>query len=322
MKFPLRKILIWSGSIGFVILLFVGGYLWYLFHSVKVTADRIYEDIPHSDYISVDPSLSRSKDIVKLKSESNSNPDTDKRNPFTVLMLGVDQRKNDHGRSDTIIVLSVNPKHKSILMFNILRDSRTEIVGHGTVDKINHAYAFGNVEMSLHTVEKFLDYPIDYYIKVNMEGFERIINLFGGVEVNNPLSFQYEGVNFEKGHLTLDGTEALLFSRMRYDDPRGDIGRNARQREVLSQVMKKAMKISSITRINTLLNEIGDSVKTNIKYEEMKTFVMDYRADLNNMESIEIKGKGQIINKVWYYIVDDAERGRIHNVLKEHQADQ
>ncbi|MFP3489657.1 LCP family protein, partial [Staphylococcus sp. SIMBA_130] len=90
---------------------------------------------------------------------------------ISILLMGVDERENDQGRSDTMIMITVNPNDNSMMMFNIPRDTRTEIIGRGTVEKMNHAYAYGGVEMAMDTVENFLDVPIDYYFKVNMEAF-------------------------------------------------------------------------------------------------------------------------------------------------------
>ena len=275
----------------------------------RTDAAKMYEDIEPTKpvYVSKDTDV-KAPEPIQMK----------KLDPFTVLVLGVDERKNDRGRSDTMIVLTVNPAKHSILMFNIPRDTRTEIIGHGTVDKINHAYAFGGVEMSIQTVENFVDYPIDYYAKVNMEGFARLIDLIGGVEVDNPFAFDYQGHKFEQGHLSLNGTDALKYSRMRYDDPRGDFGRNTRQRDILQEVMDHAMSISNITHLQSLLGGLGDSVKTNITFDEMKQFVTDYRPQIHKIDTVEVQGKGQIINRIWYYIVEDNERTRIHNMIKEH----
>jgi LCP family protein required for cell wall assembly len=234
-------------------------------------------------------------------------------------MLGVDQRTNDVGRSDTMVVLSVNPAKHSILMFNIPRDTRTEIIGHGTTDKINHAYAFGGVDMSLQTVEHFLDYPLDYYVKVNMESFKRFIDLLGGVEVDNPFPFDYEGHSFPKGYLELNGENALLYSRMRYDDPRGDFGRNTRQRDILQSVLRHSVNIQNITKINSMLGEIGDGVKTNVSFDDMKTFMNKYRSVIDKVDTVEITGTGKTINGIWYYIVNPEEQTRIHDLLKKHQ---
>ncbi|KRE47886.1 LCP family glycopolymer transferase [Paenibacillus sp. Soil522] len=304
----LKLTLIWTGAVVATILLLVGGLVWYVYNSAQQTAAKIYDDLEpvNPAYISKDTDVNKATEPMK-------NLD-----PFTVLVLGVDERKNDRGRSDTMIVLTVNPVKQSILIFNIPRDTRTEIIGHGTIDKINHAYAFGGVEMSIQTVENFLDYPIDYYAKVNMEGFARLIDLIGGVEVDNPFSFDYEGHKFDQGHLSLNGTLALKYSRMRYDDPRGDFGRNTRQRDILQEVMNRAMSFSNVTQLQSILGELKDSVKTNITFDEMKQFVTDYRPQIHKIDMVEVQGKGQIINRIWYYNVENDERTRIHNKIKEH----
>ncbi|WP_336784944.1 LCP family glycopolymer transferase [Paenibacillus sp. MMO-177] len=310
MKRGWRRALIGIGAGLVIITAGTAGYVWHLYGSVKETADKIYEPIQPTVYVSKDPE-------IKVKPKQAAQALIEKRHPFTVVVMGVDERENDKGRSDTLIVLAVNPEKKSILMFNIPRDTRTEIIGHGTTDKINHAYAFGGVTMAKNTVEHFLDYPIDYYIRINMEGFAHLIDILGGVEVNNPFAFYYGEHQFDEGPLKLNGDLALLYSRMRYDDPRGDLGRNARQREIMTEVMKSSLQFSNITQIQKILKELGSSVKTNITFDEMKTFMTDYREDLGNINTVEISGSGSMINKVWYLIVTKEEKERIHELLKK-----
>lgn len=287
------------------------GYGVYLYKSIESTAESIYE--PRNPI----PAITNIDGGQQTDTADISEKIADQE-PFSVLLLGVDERSNDVGRSDTMVVLTVNPAKHSILMFNIPRDTRTEIIGRGTVDKINHAYAFGGVNMSIQTVEHLLGSPIDYYVKANMEGFSSIIDLLGGVSVNNPFEFIYEGKVFEQGNIQLTGEEALLFSRMRYDDPRGDLGRNARQREIIQELMNNALQVSSVAKIQNILGEVGNNVKTDITFDEMKQFIKDYRSDLKNIETIEIQGQGQRINGIYYYIVDEQERERAQNLMKEH----
>lgn len=287
------------------------GYGVYLYKSIESTTKSIYE--PRDPVSAVS--------LINGGQQADSSPMTEKitdHEPFSVLLLGVDERANDVGRSDTIVVLTVNPAKQSILMFNIPRDTLTEIVGKGTEDKINHAYAFGGVNMSIQTAEQLLGSPIDYYVKVNMEGFSYIIDLLGGVDVNNSFEFTYEGKIFEEGNIHLTGEEALSFSRMRYDDPRGDLGRNARQREIIQGLLKNALQVSSVVQIQSILGEVGSNVKTDITFDEMKQLIKDYRSELKNIETIEIAGRGQRINGIYYYIVDEKERERVQNLIKEH----
>lgn len=238
--------------------------------------------------------------------------------PFSVLMLGVDERDGDSGRSDTMIVMTVNPEKKSVKMLSIPRDTRTEIVGHGTTDKINHAYAFGGVAMSMDTVENFLDIPIDYYMQINMEGFKDIVDSVGGVIVNNDLDFTYEGVHFPKGEVTLNGEKALKFSRMRYEDPRGDFGRQLRQRLIIQAVLKEGASLNSLTNFDDIFAALSKNIKTNLTFDEMVNIQKNYKQAAGNIEQFTINGTGQKIDGIWYLLVDDAEKTKIQTALKDH----
>lgn len=242
----------------------------------------------------------------------------EEKDPFSVLMLGVDERSGDRGRSDTMIVLTVNPSLNSIKMLSIPRDTRTEIVGHGTEDKINHAYAFGGVEMAMNTVENFLDIPIDYYIQVNMEGFKDIVDAVGGVEVNNDLDFTYEGVHFPTGNLTLNGEKALKYSRMRYEDPRGDFGRQSRQRQIIQAVINKGASVGSLTKFDDVFEALGNNVRTNLQFSELVDIQKNYRQAANSLEQLTITGSGTKINQIYYLQVSDDEKTRVQTELKNH----
>nr|WP_090726379.1 LCP family protein [Paenibacillus sp. PDC88] len=285
------------------------GFVWYTYDSLKSTANSIYEPREPFNPVSI-ISGGQEEEPKELYAEKIKET-----TPFSVLLLGVDERENDIGRSDTMIVLTVNPKKKTMLMFNIPRDTRTEIVGMESMDKINHAYAFGGVNMSIETVEQFLDTTIDYYVKINMEGFSSLIDILGGIEVDNPFHFEYEGEIFEKGTIKLDGESALKYSRMRFSDPRGDLGRNERQRTILQQVIKNGMQISTVTNLEKILEELQTYVKTDVTFEDMKHFIINYSRNLERLEMVEIKGHGQRINGLYYFIVDENERERITKVI-------
>lgn len=241
-----------------------------------------------------------------------------KQDPFSILLLGVDERTHDKGRSDTMIVITVNPTKQSIKMLSIPRDTRAEIVGHGTTDKINHAYAYGGIPMSIHTVEGFLDIPIDYYVKMNMEGFQDIVDAVGGVTVENDMSLSYKGFNYPKGTLTLNGKEALIYARIRKEDPRGDFGRQMRQRQVIQAIMKKGSSLSSLTNYRSIFEALGKNVETNLTFDEMMSIQQNYKSALNSITQFTLEGNGQTIGGVWYLIVSDKERIKAQNQLKQH----
>lgn len=257
--------------------------------------------------------------IEREKSEKRIEEITlDKREPFSVLMLGVDEREKDHGRSDSMIILTVNPNQNSVKMLSIPRDTRTEIVELGTEDKVNHAYAFGGIEMAMETVEHFLDIPIDYYMKINMEGFKEIVNAVGGVTINNTLDFTYGDVHFPKGKLTLKGEEALFFSQMRYEDPNGDFGRQLRQRQIIQAIIKKGASLSSLTNYKDIFKAIGNNIKTNLTFDEMVDIQKRYRSASKQIDQLSIDGSGKKINNIYYLIVSEEEKQRIQNELRQH----
>ncbi|KAF6584907.1 MULTISPECIES: LCP family glycopolymer transferase [Paenibacillus] len=310
-------------TLGAVALLVVGGatYTVYVYHSFKTAANAMYHprSIVQPGAVSTLATGGAGRSVGTDTGSSTPNPAAISQfKPFTVLVLGVDRRPHDPGRSDTMIVLSVNPANGSMLMFNIPRDTRTELVGRGREDKINHAFAFGGVDMSIRTVEHFLNHPIDYYVQMNMEGFAKMVDLVGGVEVYNPLDFQYEGHHFAQGNLNLNGTEALAYARMRFDDPRGDLGRNARQRELLKQILAQSISKEGLLRVKPILEAAGEQIRTDISFDDMKTFLTRIGPSLEQTDTVEIKGHGSKINGVYYYIVDEQERQRIHGVLEKH----
>src|SRR5699024_10386548 len=132
-----------------------------------------------------------------------------------------------------------------------------------------HSYAFGGVSMAINTVQKFLNIPIDYYVQVDMKGFEDIVGAVDGVDVDNTLDFSYGGFHFPKGNIHLNEKKALAYTRMRKTDPNGDFGRQARQRQVIEAVVEKATSFSTITNYNTILQAIKGNVKTNIQLKDV-----------------------------------------------------
>lgn len=291
----------WLRITGFICLLFmvaIGAYVFSIYRSLTSAVDTMHEPIERG----------RTTKPIEFK----------KAEPFSVLVLGVDEREGDKGRSDTIITLTVNPEKNSIKMLSIPRDTLTEIVGRGTQDKMNHAYAFGGVEMSMDTVENFLDIPIDYYIKVNMEGFKDIVDAVGGIIVTNDFAFSEESFQFKQGTLNLNGEEALAYVRMRKQDPEGDFGRQKRQRQIIQGIINKGVSFSSLTRFDDIFEALGGNVKTNITFDEMIDIQSKYRSAADNIEQMKLEAKGQYINGVSYQVVSTEDREQVQNDLKEH----
>lgn len=284
-----------------LLLISVGSYAYYIFQSAANTVETIHEDIDR------EVSEKRPEQVVFTEKD-----------PISILLMGVDEREGDVGRADTLILMTVNPNTNSTQMVSIPRDTRTEIVGKGTQDKINHAYAYGGTQMAIDTVENFLDVPVDYFVKINMDSFKDTVDAVGGVTVENTLDFSYDGHDFPKGTLTLDGEEALAYTRMRKADPRGDFGRQDRQRQVIEGVMKKGASITSITKFGDMFNVVQHNVKTNLTFDEMWDIQENYKEASGNLTQFQVEGSGDKIDGVYYYIVSEEKRLALSKQLREH----
>lgn len=299
--------------------------MWF---KLKGAADAMYEPLPDRkpSYTTINPLdqtvfLNQTDNGGKEDTDQVSapflHPDLKQKDPFTVLLLGVDERDHDVGRSDSIALAVVNPTTSKVTIVNIPRDTRTNIAGKGTEDKINHAYAFGGAAMSVATVEELFQIPVNYYVKTNMEGFKEMIDAVGGVQVNNPFVFTTDSFTFTAGEQLLNGNEALAFVRMRKQDPNGDFGRMDRQRLVLTSLLKQAASVKGVPHWNELLNHMSQYIKTNITFEDWQRLMLSYAPALSEVVQVPVSGKSAMIDHIYYWQVDEAERLRIHNQLIE-----
>lgn len=297
-----RKWPYWVGGILLAIILIVGGLIFYIYNQVGSAVETMHSPLSRDE----DPE--RQKEIKERFDSADS---------LNVLLLGVDERPGDRGRSDTMIVMSLNPNTNSMKMLSIPRDTYVNIPGYG-MDKINHAYAFGGVDLSVETVESNFDIPIHIYARVNMEGFKQGIDAIGGVTVNNTQSFSQGGSTFAEGPIHLNGEQALDYIRMRKQDPRGDMGRNERQRAVITAAIDRAASFSSITKFGEIMDILGGNVQTNLDMDKIQTLFTGYLGTRHNIDTLEIQGSGSTIDGIWYYMVSDSEINRISSEIRDH----
>jgi LCP family protein required for cell wall assembly len=190
---------------------------------------------------SISPNLERSQ------SQLADLPTTDQ--PAVALVVGSDFRSSegsDGSRSDTLMLVRIDPRTKYISLLSLPRDLHVEIPGHG-VDKINAAYSYGGYKLALQTVEKATGEPVNYVVAVDFHGFRDLVNAFGGVYVpvdqryyhsNAAGGDQYSEVDLQPGYQKLDGSESLAYARYRHTD--SDFYRNARQQVFLHAFSQRA----------------------------------------------------------------------------------
>lgn len=255
--------------------------------------------------------------------------------PVSILLLGVDttdngvrdNEKDYHGNSDTMIVVTVNPKTNKTTMMSVPRDSMAQIWKSSTnntkkIQKINSAYDIGNEEAAVATTEKFLNIPIDYYVKVDFDSLTQIVNAVGGVDVDVPFSFSYGDTgqkesHFKKGKMHLNGKQALDYSRMRYEDPQGDYGRQLRQRQVITAIIKSAASAKTFTRYQKVLDSISSSMTTNLSFNDMQSMFLNYRGAAKSIGSDHVQGYGSMIDGSSYEVIPTKELRRASNKLRK-----
>lgn len=245
------------------------------------------------------------------------------KDPLSILLVGVDEREGDNGRTDSMLVMTLNPDLKSSKIVSIPRDTRAELIDpddpeENTVSKMNHAYAFGGIEMTINSIEHFLNVPIDYYVEINMEGFKDIVDAVGGIDVYNEYEFELDGVFLTEGQHHLDGEEALQYARMRKQDPLGDFGRQERQKEVISKVIDKGLSLKTLTSYDDILSALEKNVKTNLTLDEILAIQKQYKEAAETIEKVEIPGENETINDVYYYSVDDETRQTLSDEIRTH----
>lgn len=236
--------------------------------------------------------------------------------PISILLLGVDERPGDKGRPNSMIVLTVNPETKTSTMVSIPRDTRVFMRSKNTNIKINAAYTYEGIEGTVQTVEHFLNIPINYYIKVNMEGFKDIVDAIGGITVNNEFPFTLEGVHIPKGEQHLDGTVALTYARMRKEDPRGDFGRQQRQREIINEIIHEGAQLKSLKNYQGILTALEKNIQTNLTLDKMIDIQRSYKEAVNNIKQIEVKGDDEKIDNLWYHVVTNETRKDLSKTLR------
>lgn len=238
-----------------------------------------------------------------------------------IALFGVDAIDGEAGRSDSIMIATVDPVHNKIKLTSIMRDSYVSIDGYGD-DKINHSYAYGGPELAIKTINENFGLNIEDFVSVNFSSLPVIINILGGVDIEiTQDELQYinsyindinakDGTNSPNityaGVQHLDGTQALAYSRIRYTDG-GDYKRTERQRTVLAALFSK-LTSASIGSYNSLLNEVLPYIQTNLTSTEILSLGTKVLGIGNNLEQDRFPrdgyGEGAMINGVYYLTFD------------------
>ncbi len=232
----------------------------------------------------------------------------------TIMIMGVDEREDDRGRSDTLMIATLDPIKDKAALLSIPRDTRVEIDGYG-YDKINAAYAYGGEKLTQDTVEDFLGLDIDHYVIINTHSFVKIIDAIGGIDVYVEKRMYYEDpwdddggliIDLKPGLQHMDGKTAVTY--VRYRDEEGDIGRIKRQQTFMRACVDQVTSPSIIPRLPSVIREIADSLKTDLSIRQLLEFAGTLKeAQKHSMSTEMVPGRPLYIDGISYWIPDVEE---------------
>ncbi len=259
---------------------------------------------------------------IKTSSFSVSNK-INRRKPISVLLLGVDTGADgriDRGLSDSMMITTLNPQTKQTLIYSIPRDSLAEIKTNGTkkdVQKINAAYEIGKAPIAKKTVSAFLGVPLDYSVTIDMGALKDLVDFVGGVTVKTDIDVSFDGQTISKGTHHLNGKEALAYTRMRYQDPRGDYGRQLRQQEVLMQIVHKLQAPQYMLRIPSLMNKLGSHISTDLTTQQIEKLIKHYHQCTKHVVTKQLIGREAWINGSSYQVIATSNLQMASNQLRK-----
>lgn len=256
---------------------------------------------------------------------------------INIALLGIDKRdKNDVGRSDSIMIATIDKKHKKIKLTSIMRDTYVDIKGHGK-DKITHAYAFGGPQLAIRTLNENFNLNIKNFVSIDFYNMENLIDSLGGVTINvkkeelqavNGMMTELAGIGHytppfikNPGTQTLNGKQALAYSRTRYVG-NGDFERTERQRTVMNAIFNK-IHDAGPSKYPYYVSKLLPFVTTSLS----KTDILGYgtymtTAGISTIEQERFPIDGycdqSTINGVWYLVADMKETtNQIYNYIFE-----
>lgn len=242
--------------------------------------------------------------------------------PISILLLGTDTGSYDRdykGRTDSMMVVTLNPKTNKTSITSIPRDTAVNIPGYKSESpaKINAAYAYGQIGTSIKTVQKLLNVPIDFYALINLGGLKKVVNKVGGIDITPSQSFKWVGYSFEKGKKThMNGAQAIAYAGMRYSDPNGDYGRQTRQREVLMAIVHKSGSISTLLN-QGFINSLSSQTQTDLTFDDLTAIAKDYRSVRKHTSETHLQGESKEVAKQSMEVMKKSELQRVTDFIRE-----
>ena len=308
----------------------------------NLTAVNAAEESPFARYLPDLVDFYSFEEELKMDTQrSTKNLSTD---PFNVLLIGYSRTAigSSVGLADSIILATINPQTYEVSMTSIARDSFVPISCYGgELDKINSGRSTSRA-CFIETVENFLKMDIDYYMELDYLGLVQIVNVIGGIYINNPVEFTLDGITVPAGeHVFADGQMALQFCRERHHMPNGDFDRQQHQKEVIIEIAKAFIESGSVSLALRAMEEASEWMSTDLTLSQLtsvfnlllntKNYTGIDTFDLVDFQNSRITGYGGIMYysysmrlPLWVYLIYqgsyDESVEHINNVMGNYKS--
>ena len=264
-----------------------------------IVLNSVFENLIEQEY--PDHAKKIKKIYTKELTKTVEAPKSSQNKAFNIYISGIDTYGpiSSVSRSDVNIIMTVNQETKKILLTTTPRDAYVPIAdgGNNQNDKLTHAGIYG-VDASIHTLENLYGIDLNYYARLNFTSFLKLIDLLGGVDVNNDQEFTslHGNYHFPVGNVHLDSEQALGFVRERYSLANGDGDRGRNQQKVISAIVQKLTSAEALKNFDDIMQSLQDSVQTNMPPETMVSLVNAQLASGGKYTVItrDLKGTGRM----------------------------
>ena len=318
------RVLIWSSAALLLVLLLVaaGSYLWFRAQvssaNNRVTPEvrAVLQEKPSTTLTTAPPTIvaSATESTVPVKEPSPS--------AMNLLVIGSDSRSTDAssgGRSDTVMIVHIDPEENYLSVLSLPRDLRVEIPGHGK-GKLNTAFAFGGAALAIKTIEQTTGVDINHYLEIGFKAFTDVVDSLGGVYVDvdkryyNP-DYNYEPIDIYPGYQLLNGADALDYVRFRHDS-NNDFGRMERQQRFMTALREQAMGWNLPFKVPGLISSLFGNITTDLDANEIiRLTKWGVGLSGDSIRSITLRGDTPTINGVSYVVATEQQLATAVNRL-------
>lgn len=271
-------------------------------------------------YREVKGSIDNSFDSAQVPNSRDTNYLIKNKKPISILLMGTSASDFDSsysGKTDTMMLLTINPHTEKTTITSIPHDLAVKIPGYNDPAQVSEAFEHGQAKASIETVQKLLNVPVDYYALININGMKKVIDKVGGIDIKPTASFNSYGYEFQKGVKThMDGTKALAYSKETDSSTKEYYAHVSRQGEVLAAIMHKSTSIQALMN-QDFIKTLTDEIQTDITFDDLTTIIKNYKHFTEYVDDTHIAATTKSVKGQQFEVADQKELQRITDLIRK-----